>query len=84
MSEALGEVVSYLFLKDLAHTLDLGKPIDINRPPVTISLIHQTDQAPENRLFIRDVEQKQRYDVVEALDVANLSVVVCVGLQNVK
>ena len=54
----------------------------VNGPP--IALLHELVQAPEDLLFIRVVEEEQANNIVHALNVADLGVVVGVGLEHIK
>ena len=70
-------------LKTSQHHVKFWKIFCVDQAPTPTSL-HQVKQAPKHLLLISyEVEHQPNY-VVESLDVANLVVVVCIGLQDVE
>ena len=85
----LVQVVAYVrkillefLVKVLNYVHKLGHVVHVDAPPL-IS-IHDKYQAPKDLLLILNVHQEHGHDVVEALNIADLGIIVGIGKQDVQ
>ena len=64
-------------VQDVDYFHELGHFLHVDAAPLVA--VEDEDEAPEDFLFVLDVHEEHGCDVVEALDVADLCVVVGVG-----
>ena len=69
-------------LQELSHLSHFGEVLGVDSAPITP--LHELQKAPKDFFLVRDVEKQNARKIVNALDVTNFVVVVCIGLKNIK